>query len=218
MNTWRCVRSPWETLQNSLSTHEKLLDLDPWMLNMVSSIYYLPGHGGRLGTGLGEGLLNRGFDVAGRETVGEFKDLPFNEQVALVAQDLTSLYWHEQSRVVANSFGAYLFLHAQAQIAPYIGRVLLLSPIIGEFSNDDTRMSFIPPQAGRLLQLAARGSYPGPTQCEIHVGERDWQSNPTKVIELAGHLGLKVTVVPNAGHMLGKNYVAGLLDRWLPKN
>ena len=51
-----------------------------------SSIYYLPGHGGRLGTGLGEGLLSRGFDVAGRETVGEFKDLPFNEQVALVAQ------------------------------------------------------------------------------------------------------------------------------------
>ena len=39
-----------------------------------SSIYYLPGHGGRLGTGLGEGLLSRGFDVAGRETVGEFKD------------------------------------------------------------------------------------------------------------------------------------------------
>ena len=124
----------------------------------VSSIYYLPGHGGRLGTGLGEELLNRGFDVAGRETVGEFKDLSFDEQVALVAQDLTSLYWHEQSRVVANSFGAYLFLHAQAQIAPYIGRVLLLSPNIGEFSNDDTRMSFIPPRAGRLLELAASGS------------------------------------------------------------
>ena len=133
----------------------------------------------------------------------------------MVAQDLTSLYWHEQSRVVANSFGAYLFLHAQAQIAPYIGRVLLLSPIIGEFSNDDTRMSFIPPQAGRLLQLATSGSYPVPTQCEIHVGEQDWQSNPSKVIELAGHLGLEVTVVPNAGHKLGKNYVAGLLDRWL---
>lgn len=185
---------------------------------MVGSIYYLPGHGGRLGTGLGEGLLNRGFDVAGRETVGEFKDLPFNEQVALVAQDLTSLYWHEENRVVANSFGAYLFLHAQAQIAPYIGRVLLLSPIIGEFSNDDTRMSFIPPRAGRLLELAASGSYPVPAQCEIHVGEQDWQSNPSRVIELAGHLGLDVTVVPNAGHMLGKNYVAGILDRWLSKN
>ena len=34
------------------------------------TIYYLPGHGGRLGTGLGEALLSRGYNVSGRETVG----------------------------------------------------------------------------------------------------------------------------------------------------
>jgi hypothetical protein len=44
---------------------------------MTKSIYYLPGHGGRLRTGLGEGLFSRGFDVSGRETVGEFRSLPF---------------------------------------------------------------------------------------------------------------------------------------------
>ncbi len=39
--------------------------------------------------------------------------------------------------------------------------------------------------------------------------------NPRNVTELAQHLGLAVTVVPNAGHMLDKGYVAALLDRWL---
>ena len=181
---------------------------------MTRSIYYLPGHGGHLETGLGEGLLSRGFDVIGRETLGDFKTLPFREQVALVAQDLTSLYWYEDARVIANSFGAYLFLHAQAQMAPYIGKVLLLSPIVGEFSNEETMLGFIPPHAEKLMKLAESGTYPIPKQCEIHVGEQDWQSNPKSVLKLASHLGLDVTVVPNAGHMLGKSYVAAILDRW----
>ena len=184
-------------------------------LNLTKSIYYLPGHGGRLETGLGEALLSRGFNVSGRETIGEFKKLSFGEQVALVAQDLTSAHWHQDARVVANSFGAYLFLHAQELIKPYIGRVLLLSPIVGEFSNEDTRTGFIPPRADKLQKLAGGGVYPVPTHCEIHVGEHDWQSNPDNVIEFASLLGLSVTVVPNAGHMLDKSYVSALLDRWL---
>ena len=185
---------------------------------MPHSIYYLPGYGGRLNTGLGEELHSRGYDVAGRETVGEFKSLPFQEQVAMVAHDLTSLYWHADARVIANSFGAYLFLHAQAQTAPYIGRVLLLSPIVGEFSNEETRRSFIPPRSGRLQELAQSGKYPAPKHCEIHVGEQDWQSIPRDVVALAGLLGLKVTVVTGAGHMLDKSYVGDVLDRWLDGN
>ena len=153
--------------------------------------------------------------MVGRETVGEFRYLSFSEQIALVAQDLSTKYWHEDAKVIANSFGAYLFLHAQELMEPYIGRVLLLSPIVGEFSNDDTKMGFIPPRADKLQKLAGSGAYPISKHCEIHVGAQDWQSNPGNVIKLAGLLGLPVTVVPNAGHMLGKSYVSALLDRWL---
>ena len=182
---------------------------------MTSSIYYLPGYGGRLGTGLGAELLRRGFDVSGRETVGDFKDLPFSDQVATVAKDLTTHYWTEGSRVIANSFGAYLFLNAQRLMKPYVGKVLLLSPIVGEFSNEETGANFAPPQSGKLFELAESGSYPVPKHCEIHVGEQDWQSNPNSVIKFASPLGLAVTVVPETGHMLDKSYVADLLDRWL---
>jgi len=81
------------------------------------SIYYLPGHGGLLETGLGAALMERGFDIAGRQTVGPFRDLTFSEQIDLVANDLRTLFWRENAKVIANSFGAYLFLHAQTLLS-----------------------------------------------------------------------------------------------------
>lgn len=34
---------------------------------IIFLVYYLPGHGGSLHTGLGEGLLSRGHEITGRE-------------------------------------------------------------------------------------------------------------------------------------------------------
>jgi hypothetical protein len=99
---------------------------------MIMQLYYLPGRGGRLETGLGEALTALGLAVSGRETVGDFARLSFQEQIELVAQDLKTDFWHEDSRVIANSYGAYLFLHAQTLLPAYVGKVLLLSPIVGE--------------------------------------------------------------------------------------
>jgi len=183
---------------------------------MAISIYYLPGRGGHISTGLGEELLSRGFDVAGRETIGDFRKLRFTEQIEIIADDLQTGYWHEEVRVVANSFGAYLFLNAQRLMKPFIGKVLLLSPIIGEFSSEEIKMGFIPPQAGKLMELADGGNYPTPKQCEIHVGDQDWQSNPQSVERLAKKLGISIRIVLNAGHVLDKAYVSAILDRWLP--
>lgn len=182
---------------------------------MKKSVYYLTGMGGRLDTGLGQALLSRGFEVAGRELYGEFRKLDFQHQVDIVAEDLQSHFWQEEARVIANSFGAYLFLHAQVQMKPYIGRVILLSPIVGEFSNEDTRMNFVPPRADKIQQLAEAGSFPIPIHCEIHVGSEDWQSNTVNVTAFGSMLDIPVTVVPNAGHMLPKEYVGNLLARWL---
>lgn len=179
------------------------------------SVYYLPGHGGQIATGLGEGLLSRGWSVTGRETIGAFQALPFQHQIDRIAEDLSTRFWQEDAQVVAVSYGAYLFLHAQAQLAPFIGRVLLLSPIVGSFSHAQIRRGFIPPRASKLRQLALEGRYPAPLQCQIHVGAEDWQSHPTHVAEFATSAGIPVTVVPHAGHRLGKQYVGSLLDQWL---
>ena len=178
-------------------------------------IYYLPGHGKLIGAGLGGELIARGYELSGRETVGPFRTLSFSEQVQLIADDLCSKFWRESDHVVANSFGAYLFLHAQLTMKPYAGRVLLLSPIVGEFSSDELGMGFSPPFPTKLREFAKAGEFPAPKQCEIHVGEQDWQSVPSNVVALGECINVPVTVVPNAGHTLGSAYVKSVLDRWL---
>ncbi len=182
---------------------------------MRKVVYYLPGFGGQLGTGLGQGLLNRGCEVTGRETRGTFKELTFQQQVDAIAEDLQQHFWHEDSYVIANSFGAYLFLHAQAQMQPYVGNLLLLSPIVGDFRNEQVNMGFVPPFPERLLELAEGGKFSKPNKCQIHVGTEDWQSVPVNVLKFADFVGIEVFLVQGAGHTLGIDYVSGILDKWL---
>jgi hypothetical protein len=97
----------------------------------------------------------------------------------------------------------------------FVGRVLLLSPIVGEFTNEEARTSFSPPRPTRLRELAEAGKFNAPAHCEIHVGEADWQSIPDNVQAFGRLVGIPVTVVPEGEHDLGKAYVGPLLDRWL---
>ena len=93
--------------------------------------------------------------------------------------------------------------------------MLLLSPIVGEFTSEQTRTSFSPPRSELLKTLAEGGQFNAPASCEIHVGQEDWQSIPANVQAFGRLTGIPVTVVPKAGHDLGKTYVGPLLDRWL---
>jgi hypothetical protein len=166
------------------------------------TVYYLPGHGGRLHTGLGEALMSRGLNLAGRETVDDFRRLRFMDQVQTVAEDLRTHFWRDDAQVVANSFGAYLFLNAQSVLPPYPGKVLLLSPIVGAFDHPDKPMSFSPPMPNRLMDLTTAGKLPRPAQAEIHVDEQDWQAHPEQVSRLADLLAIPVHIVAGNGHML----------------
>ena len=107
-------------------------------------------------------------------------------------------------------------MHAQALIGePYIGNVILLAPIVGEFVDDDQArpMNFIPPQAEKLLELATAGKFTRPINCEIHVGTEDWQSCPNAKA-FGEMVGVKVNLVHGAGHMLPREYVGDLLNLW----
>jgi len=183
---------------------------------MSEIVYYLPGWSGRLNTGLGQGLMDRGFDVSGRETRDQFRDLPFLDQVRLVANDLQKYFWTPESKVVANSFGAYLLLNALPQMPPYVGEILLLSPIIGTFEDEETARTFEPPYSERIRQQLDEGKIPRPLNIEVHTGSEDWQSSPSAVMNFFSKIEVPVTIAEGRGHMLGADYVGKLLDRWIP--
>lgn len=176
-----------------------------------------PGLHGRLERGLGAELLARGLSVTGRETVGGFDGLPFAEQVRTVADDLLANFWHPQARVIANSFGAYLFLNAQALIEPFPGRVLMLSALIGEGQNPATGQAFTLPRSEQFEQILTSNLFSAPRSLEVHVGALDWQANPARWQDLAARLDFKLFVVPKGKHRLDHGYVASVLDRWLPQ-
>ena len=79
-------------------------------------IYYLPGHGGQINNGLGQALVARGNEVIGRETVGDFKKLDFNDQVITIANDIKEHFWREDAKIIANSFGGYLLQRHHAHL------------------------------------------------------------------------------------------------------
>ena len=116
--------------------------------------------------------------------------------------------------MIANSFGGYLFLHAQAILPPYPGKVFLLSPIVGEFGDTEREMNFIPPYPEKLFNLIESKQMTAPLNAEIHTGELDWQSNPIAVKKLGDALSIPIHIVPGAGHGLPKEYVANVLDRF----
>lgn len=175
-------------------------------------IYLLPGRGGQLETGLGAELMARGFQVRGRELRGEFARLAFSEQIETVATDLYEYCLIEQSVLIANSFGAYLFLHAQRLLRPFAGRIVFLSPIVGEACDETTRMVFVPPRDGQIQNMLQDGTYPRPANGEIHVGSLDWQSSPKNVARIGEQLQWPVHIVEGAGHRLPSSYVGAILS------
>ncbi len=176
-------------------------------------VYYLPGAGGEQRTGLGEAILRRGFDVMGRETRGDFQRLEFQEKIDLVAQDLSAPFWRPDALVVCNSFGCYLFFHAQADLDPFRGRLLLLSPIFGHFINEALHRGYVPPRSTRLKEPVEAGRFPAPINAEIHVGSEDWQSHPRPVSEFGRATGIPVHIIPGRGHDLGRQGPVGATHR-----
>lgn len=183
--------------------------------NQKRKVYYLPGRGGELLKGLGEGLISRGCEVSGRETRDDFARLDFADQVRQIQQDIKEEFAGVEAKLVANSYGAYLLLNALASLPPLQGSVLLLSPILGDSTSESQRTAFSPPRANFIRSLVDKGAFPVPAKCEIHVGSEDWQSDPDKAREFAKKLNISLKIVEGRGHVLGKDYVGPLLESWL---
>jgi len=161
-------------------------------------------------------LKARGYNLSGRETLGDFAKLPLPHQAQAIAKDLQAEFWDSAAQVIANSYGAYLLLFAQSLMPAFPGKVLLLSPVIGAATQSSVgNVSFAPPYADRLMALARLGELVVPQHCEIHVGANDWQCPAERLSEFGRLTGVPVIIVPDAGHMLNHGYVSALLDQWL---
>jgi hypothetical protein len=89
--------------------------------------------------------------------------------------------------------------------------------MVGDFASEKTGTTFSPPRPTWLRELAEAGEFDVSQNCEIHIGEHDWQSIPKNVQHLGLSTGIQVNVVPNRSHELGKDQVGSILKRWVKR-
>ena len=186
----------------------------------MQTLYYMPGRGGRLDRGLGPALAQRGFDVFGREITAQtgqstgnpFAALSFEQQVQVVAHDLNTLVSEENPCVIGNSFGAYLIVHALLQAENFVGRCLLLSPVLGPCRLSG--LYFRPPKAGQLQKAIERGAFQH-VAIDIVTGELDAQSPRALCEQLTANAKGQLQIIEGEGHRINPVVIEGVLDLWL---
>lgn len=171
-----------------------------------------PGKGKDWLDGIGQEVLKAGYDATGLDLEDDFLNLKFSEQVAQAKQFIES-GWDRCPLLIGKSYGAYLVLHALADLPSYPGAVLLFSPVIGMtvMKSEKGFMLSRPPRANFLLPLAESGSYPAPASFEIHTGAEDPICDPELAVRFGGAVeGCQVVVVPDSGHRLPPEYQNGV--------
>ena len=188
----------------------------------MPAIYYCPGRGGRLNSGLGLEISARGFDLIGRETGGPgprdqsnpFASLSFQQQVEVIQHDLKTHAWTPDALVIGNSFGAYLIAHSILQLGYFPGKCLFLSPVLGAVKTNGTL--FRPPKSGTLKDAIETRCFPSIT-LDVVVGSRDEHF----VLDVAKKLDQltigAITILEGEGHRLSHGIVRAKLDQWLPE-
>ena len=66
------------------------------------TIYYLLKFGGQLATGLGQGLMDRGFDLTGRDTRGDFRLFPLWNKFkpsCMICKTISGKNWQKWSAI-----------------------------------------------------------------------------------------------------------------------
>lgn len=179
-------------------------------------IYWLPAYGATLAQGVGQTLVRAGVDVAGRETRGAFHALAFEQQVEVVKNDLLQHAWRRDGCVIAQGYGAYLFLHVQLHLLAFPGRLLLISPLMGCLPHEVESLSYrLPPQPSEILERASAGAFAFGERCTWLVGEHDRTAPVEYVRQLADQVRQEPEVIKGEGHTINANWLDWRVSEWL---
>lgn len=156
-------------------------------------------------------VQSAGWHCIGHELEGPFTRMPFSEQVIAVGAALTGL---PLSPAIGESYGAYLLLHALADLRPrHRGPVLLFSPVLGPARDQRIGRAVYPPRASKLLALADAGAFPAPQQIEIHIGADD--VNLSAARQFCEGTGADLYVVDYVSHRLPLIYQQSRINDFL---
>lgn len=175
------------------------------------TIRYITGRGGSAQSGLSVYLstLTSDFDALAIDPA--FLQKGLEEQISRVR----AFADFESGYLIANSYGAYLFLLSLIDRPRLTARVLLLSPVLGR-AMDPERMLFSRPPREKTLQRAIRENRLGlPKLLWIVTGKDDEVCNYAMAAEISDSLGAELSVLEGQGHMIEPSIVSQTLTEFL---
>jgi len=178
-------------------------------------VIYITGRGGDANKGLGAYLKTLDANRIGLSVNSQFLQLDFQNQVNVVSK-LIGEFDSSHTRIIANSYGAYLCLHALIDAPSYLSHFLLLSPAIGAALNKQSLAYSRMPGCQRYDRTLTEKRLTKPGSLAIHIGDKDDGYDLQRFTDLCAALATGPhNVVENQGHTLDKVLIQKIVGQFL---
>ena len=175
----------------------------------MNKVIYITGRGGNALEGLGGYVESQADKYVGISINTLFLKQNFESQVEEIRATLLE---NEGFDVVANSYGAYLLLHALIGFEGKIASIKLLSPVLGKGISKTKMFSSRPPSVKTLMNSIDDKTLNCPKKTFIYIGEEDMGFCPELTQVYSNYLGENnVFVLKGEGHNLHKQTVRSIL-------
>ena len=135
-------------------------------------IIYITGRGGDANEGLGAYLKTIDPHRIGLSVNSIFLSLPFEQQISTI-HDLLNRFDGPNTRIIANSYGAYLLTSALIDRPAIASQVLLLSPALGLTLVEEEMFYSRPPHQRPWSEALEQGRMTKPSYLAVCAGELD---------------------------------------------
>ena len=172
---------------------------------------YITGRGGSATHGLSSYLSTLVDDYKGLANDSVLHRLSVDEQIRVVAE-----FSEAATHLIANSFGAYLWLLSRIDAAPSDTRVLLLSPVLGRAVDPEKMLLSRPPRLRALESAIAEGRVILPSNISVRTGREDPVCDFQVAIAQCERLGVRdLMVLAGEEHNIDHHVTAHIVDESL---
>jgi len=180
---------------------------------MQKNIFYISGRGGNFTTGLGKYLATKANELDGLGLSNEFLSQEFETQLDIISKMIISAD-AKKTIFIANSYGAYLLMHALFSKDIELSKLILISPILG--SSYYGNRFFKPPYSRRLNELMSGTGHKLPKDTTVIWGTEDNGIDQNAIQKLSFQcIDIKLIEINEQKHDIDKRILAKTLDRIL---
>lgn len=172
---------------------------------------YITGRGGSASQGLSLYLSTLVDDYQALANDADLHKRSVDEQVNVVAK-----FCEPATHLIANSYGAYLWLLSRIDAAPSDTRILLLSPVMGRAMDPQQMLSSRPPRLRSLESAITDGRLVLPQQVRIVTGRDDDVCTYQTTIAQCRTIGIQdLSIIEDEGHNISHDLVSKTIAGFL---